>query len=128
MASGKLGNNVCIKNYLPEIWFYVIQVKSLYYKALSHYYASTAIMTPRIEEVHDLESIQSLFNSLHDKSATAAKDLNNNSHLNGRDPFLVTSNSQSEYFQKQMSEQMKFYDSKILNDADRVHLGNYSLT
>lgn len=41
----KLEMNASFKSYLPEIWFYLIKVKSLYYKGLSHYYASIAFST-----------------------------------------------------------------------------------
>ena len=34
----------CIKEYLPHNWHILVQVKTLYYKALSNYHAARAIM------------------------------------------------------------------------------------
>lgn len=34
-----------IKHYLPEIWFHLIKVKESHFKALSHYYASIALLS-----------------------------------------------------------------------------------
>ena len=120
MATTKLGNNTCIKTYLPEVWFYLIKVKSLYYKSLSHYYASIAIMCPHIERIYDSKEIQLTFDNLHNKRSLGS---NRKSNL----LFNSSVSTQSCYFQKQLNEQMKFYDSDILNDDKRMHLGKLRL-
>jgi hypothetical protein len=45
-----INTNETIKKYLPEIWFYLVKVKSLHFKSLSHYFAAMAINSNDIGE------------------------------------------------------------------------------
>ncbi len=38
-----MNDNFSIKNYIPELWCYLIKVKLNYYQALSHFYSSFSI-------------------------------------------------------------------------------------
>lgn len=124
----KLYNNTTIKNYLPEIWYYLIKVKATYYRGLSHYYASSAISTSGLERVWDNLEVESLFDDLHDKSKMPLPT------ENFAPPTLLSSSSasalhyhQTAYFQKQMFEQNQLYEYGVLRSEKRFLLGFYFL-
>lgn len=116
--NNKLSNNQSIKTYLPEIWYFLIKVKSLYCRGLSHYFASLALSLNGLENISDLEKVKEIFDSLHDK--TKIKSINVPiTNLNEQ----TTINSPKNYFQKLLYKQQSLYSNEILSNKKRIYLG-----
>ncbi|RNA32573.1 rhophilin-2 isoform X2 [Brachionus plicatilis] len=120
--SNKLSSNLPIKNYLPEIWYFLIKVKSLYCSGLSHYFAGLALTISELENISNLEQVQAKFDSLHDR--TRIKSINVPiTNLNEQ----TTINSPKNYFQKLFHDQQLLYSSKILGNKKRILLAKSHL-
>lgn len=117
--STKLTNNQPIKSYLPEIWYFLIKVKSLYCSGMSHYFAGLALTINGLENISHLEEVKAKFNSLHDRSRIKSY---NAPITNLNDQTII--NSPKNYFQKLFNDQQMIYDSKILENNKRIFLGN----
>lgn len=116
--NAKLTNNLSIKSYLPEIWYFLIKVKSLYYNGLSHYYAGLALSLNGLESISHMEEIQSQFDKLHDIAKIKSLSIPV-TNLNEQ----TTINSHKSYFQKLIHDQQMLYNHKILNTVKRICLG-----
>lgn len=109
-----LEENLCIKTYLPEIWYYLIKIKSIYYKGLSHYYAAVALTTPQVESLCASKEARDLFENLYDRKsipAYLAKNLAKNSMR-----------STTKYFQKMTMDQECVYGMSALGNENKFHL------
>lgn len=84
-------------------------MKSIYYKGLSHYFAATAIIINGLETVYDNLEVQVLFDSLHDRTASKVK--------------TMMRQTGGTYFHKKIIEQQQLYDSNVLRDEKKFHLG-----
>ncbi|CAF0715873.1 unnamed protein product [Brachionus calyciflorus] len=113
----KLSNNASIKSYLPEIWYFLIKVKSLYYNGLSHYYAGLALSLNGLESISHMEDVQNHFEKLYDKTKIKTSNIPV-TNLNEQ----TTINSHKSYFQKLIHDQQILYSPQILNTEKRISL------
>jgi hypothetical protein len=135
-TAASLVSNETVKNYLPEIWFYLIKIKACLCKSLAHYYAAVAMSVSNLDNFANDAEVAALYESLHDKRRITDQmsvsrsggggnvyslfDYSSNKKTTEQHQQLFTTHQS--YFQKKMIEQQFFYCGRVLKSGKRLVL------
>lgn len=113
-----------IKSYLPEIWLYLIKIKSCYFKSLAHYYTSMGIGLKNLDNFWNDVELTRMFEELHDKTKITSRLATETDQMFSPLDRKENGFTHQSYYQIKILEQRFYYSGRVLKGEKRFNLGN----